>query len=169
MKRKIVNIVSLQTDRFMRIFSTVDTDSEMRIAAYRAMIRCPSEQLLQGIANVLAREPTHQGKDIPSSYDRKFSFILCASCECKGGGLYIIVVMVFRLPEVNDWKSGIIPKFMAYRYIMLSVQSLKFIPFCQYLLLSFCLRHSPQANKSCVQTTKSVCFPEAECIRKKWA
>ena len=54
----------------MRIFSSVEMDSEMRIAAYRAMIRCPSEQLLEGIATVMATEPTHQGsvKHVTSNY-----------------------------------------------------------------------------------------------------
>ncbi|XP_063962914.1 uncharacterized protein LOC129270861 [Lytechinus pictus] len=55
-----VSCVDVPTDRFMRVFSTVDNDSELRIAAYRAIIRCPSEELLQGIASTMALEPTNQ-------------------------------------------------------------------------------------------------------------
>ncbi|XP_072172873.1 apolipophorins-like [Diadema setosum] len=55
-------------DRFMEIFSTVDNDSELRIAAYRGLIRCPSETLLEGIARVMAVEPTNQVSCYVSSH-----------------------------------------------------------------------------------------------------
>lgn len=49
----------------MEIFKDNTEDSEVRIAAYIAAMRCPSYQRILDVKDVLQREEVNQGKQFP--------------------------------------------------------------------------------------------------------
>jgi hypothetical protein len=77
----------------MKILQDIDEDSEIRIAAYKVLMECPSNKVLGVVRNTLAKEEVNQVSDV-HFYDtfnvfKIFGLITVSTCRiCHIYGIF---------------------------------------------------------------------------------